>query len=390
LAPGDFAREPFPRAEYASRLERARAALAERGMSAMVLTSQRNFEYFTGYRTPAWFIKSRPLIAVVPASGPLFVVASEAHATEIEAEGLVETLVAYTGFEPTATEALVQGLDQHGLRHETLGFELGHEQRLGIPAREFQRLCSALEGSRITDAADVIWRLRMTKSVREIAYLREAGRITGEAYARLLPRLQAGWTLADVYREFGEALLDLGSDGAEYLTMTGGPGHYELHNSWPGERALVAGELFWMDVAAPYRAYFADYTRCASVGLAQQVQVETYRRVHDILDRALDAVHGGVEVGTIMAAAQASAAEHGLTITVSSRIGHGVGLDLTEPPSISHGGREVLLPGMVIAVEPGVVTDHGFYHLEENVVVLRDGFAFLSEPMPACLPEAGR
>ena len=45
---------------------------------------------------------------------------------------------------------------------------------------------------------------------------------------------------------------------------------------------------------------------------------------------------------------------------------------------------------MVIAVEPGVITDHGFYHLEENVVVLANGYAFMSEPMPETLPEAGQ
>ena len=232
--------------------------------------------------------------------------------------------------------------------------------------------------------------VEFTKSRHEIAYLREAGRITGAAYASLLPALREGWTQLDVYRAFGRSLLEFGGDGPEYLTMSGGPGHYDLHNSWPGERAFVADELFWMDVAAPYRAYFADYTRCASIGPGLPVQHDTYRQVHEILDFALDAVRAGVEASAVMAAAQDAAGRCGLTITVSSRIGHGVGLDLTEPPSLTHDATDVLLPGMVIAVEPGVITDHGFYHLEENVVVLANGYAFMSEPMPETLPEAGQ
>ena len=90
-----------------------------------------------------------------------------------------------------------------------------------------------------------------------------------------------------------------------------------------------------MDVAAPYRAYFADYTRCASIGPGLPVQHDTYRQVHEILDFALDAVRAGVEASAVMAAAQDAAGRCGLTITVSSRIGHGVGLDLTEPPSLT-------------------------------------------------------
>lgn len=390
FAPGNLASEPFPAAEFQARWKRAQALLPDAGLDALVLTSQRNFEYFTGFRTPAWYIKSRPLFVVVPSSGPPFAVASEAHAIEIEAEGIVDSLVAYAGFEEAATSALIDGLTHNGLARGRLGFELGHEQRLGIPVREFERLSRALPGAHIADGTETIWHCRMTKSRHEIAYLREAGRITGAAYSGLLSVLREGWTQRDVYREFGRLLLFFGGDGPEYLTMSGGPGHYDLHNSWPGERAFVADELFWMDVAAPYRAYFADYTRCASIGQGLAVQRKTYRQVHEILEYALDTVRAGVEASAVMAAAQAAAGRLGLTITVSSRIGHGVGLDLTEPPSLSHDATDVLMPGMVIAVEPGVITDHGFYHLEENVVVLADGFAYMSEPMPETLPEAGQ
>jgi len=389
FAPGELASLPFATGEYHSRWKRARAILLQEGIDALVLSSQRNFEYIVGYRTPAWYIKSRPLIVVVPSSGAPFVVASEAHAAEIQAEGVVDSLIAYVGFEEAATDGLIQGLAERGLGRGALGFELGHEQRLGLPFQQFQRLRDVLSDARIIDATSVIWQLRLIKSQHEVAYLREAGRITGAAYTNLLSSLREGWTQWDVYREFGRSLLAHGGDGPEYLTMTGGPGHYDLRNSWPGERAFVADELFWMDVAAPYRAYFADYTRCASVGRGLSVQRQTYLQVHEILDHALDAVRAGVEASAIMAAAQEAAQRRNLTITVSSRIGHGVGLDLTEPPSLTQDATDVLVPGMVIAVEPGVITDHGFFHLEENVVVLANGYAFLSEPMPQTLPEVG-
>ena len=146
FAPGDLAGVPFPTSEYEARWSRAQSLLLDAGLDALVLTSQRNFEYFTGYRTPAWYIKSRPLIIVVPASGLPFVVASEAHAVEVDAENIIHSLVAYSGFEDAATSALIRGLTERGLARGRLGFELGHEQRLGVPPHEFERLSRALPG----------------------------------------------------------------------------------------------------------------------------------------------------------------------------------------------------------------------------------------------------
>lgn len=380
---------PFPPSEYQSRWSHLQAELTKERLDAGIFTSQRNFEYLAGYRTPGWLIKSRPLIIVVPAKGDPFAVGSTAHAAEMDMLGVVPLVLSYNGFEPEATDALLQGLNQLHLQHSTLGVEAGHEQRLGIPLDEFNRMRAALPKAQIRDGGAAIWRTRMRKSAAEIKYLREAGRITGAAYAQVLPLIRPGWTPSRVYSEIGRVLMELGAEGPAYITMTGGPDRYDLHNSWPSGRPLDTGELLWIDVGTTVAAYFSDYSRCAFLGTPSTIHRTTYAIVLELLDRSLQSVHAGAAASEVMAAADSAATKAGLKITVSTRIGHGIGLDMTEPPSLTSNSNFILEPGMALAVEPGVLTPHGFYHLEENIVVRERGYDFLSEPMPRELPVAG-
>jgi Xaa-Pro dipeptidase len=307
---------------------------------------------------------------------------------ELEAEGLIDDVYAYDGFEAEATAALLAALRDRGLAGARLGIEAGPEQRLGIPLDQFRRLKSAFPGQRLPDGSGVIWRARMIKSEAEIERLREAGRIAGEAYARLLSRLAAGWTEQRVYQEISTAVLELGGESPGYVTLTAGRGGYHRHNGWPRDRRLEAGELFWMDLGATFHGYFSDYTRCASIGSPTPAQRDAYRLALEMLDAALAVVRSGAETGEPVAAAAAAARRAGAQLRVASRIGHGIGLDITEPPSLAEGAGR-LEEGMVLAVEPGVLTDHGWYHLEENVVVRGQRCEFLSARMPRELPVAG-
>lgn len=380
---------PLAAAEYADRWRRLQRGMAEVSLDALLVTSQTNFEYLAGYRTPAWIIRARPQVVVVPATGdPIGVVAST-HAVELEGEGILHRLRPYNGFEREATDQLIATVKEEGLASGRIGVESGAEQRLGIPLDEFTRLRDALPGATFRDGGEVLWRARMLKSEGEIARLREAGRIAGEVYEGLLPRIRPGWTERQVYREIVVGTVERGGDAPTYVTMTAGPGGYHRHNAWPRDRAFAPRELFWVDLGATFQGYYSDYTRCAALGEASSGQRDAYRLALEMLDEAVEAVRGGVETRSVLRAAAGAAARSGATLRVASRIGHGLGLDLTEPPSLAEDDTTVLEPGMVLAVEPGVLTEEGWFHLEENVVVREGGRELLSARMPRELPVAG-
>jgi Xaa-Pro dipeptidase len=358
------------------------------GLDALLITSQANFTYVTGYRTPSWLIKSRPLMALVPSTGAPIAILSATHAGDLEASGPPLRLHTYSGFEEEATDGLIGLLQTERLTSARIGIESGREQRLGMPLIEFGRLTQELERAELRDAASALWKVRMIKSDNEISRLRTAGQIAGEMYESLLRELQPGWTEKDVYRYIAVATLERGGDAPGYVTITAGPGGYHRSNAWPRERRIERGELFWVDVAATFDGYYSDYTRCAAIGSASAAQRDAYQLVLEMLDGAVAAVRPGAEPRAIMAAASKAGERKGMNLRVASRVGHGVGLDLTEPPSLSAEDRTPLVPGMVLAVEPGMLAEHGWYHLEENVLVTGQGCELLSAPQPRELPVA--
>lgn len=379
---------PFPLAEYRGRWRRLQEAMATSGLDAILITAQTNFQYVTGYRTPAWAIRSRPLMAILRAHGDPVAVVSTTHAVELEAERVVRDLRAYEGFEEDAANRLVATIREEGLDRAKWGVEEGLEQRLGLPLQRWVDVCRALPEAQFEDGSAVLWQARMIKSEAEIVRLRAAGRIGGDAYASLLAQIRPGWTERRVYEEITTNIVRLGGEAPSYVTMTAGPGGYNRHNGWPRARAFEPGELFWMDLGATVQGYFCDYTRCAAIGWATPEQRHTYDLVLAMLDEALLTIRAGANAGAPVRAADAAARRAGARLRMASRIGHGLGLDMTEPPSLSLSEGSPLATGMVVAVEPGILTEHGWYHLEENVVVREDGYELLSTPMPRGLPVA--
>jgi Xaa-Pro aminopeptidase len=144
-----------------------------------------------------------------------------------------------------------------------------------------------------------------------------------------------------------------------------------------------------MDGGCIHRSYFSDYTRCAAVAKASLTQRETYQRVLEVLDRMLEVVRTGTAASAVFATARDAAARIGLDPAIPTRVGHGIGLDLTEPPSLAADASTVMEEGMALAVEVGVLTDEGWFHLEENVVVRGTGCEFLSQRTPRELPVVG-
>ena len=374
--------DPFPHGEFTNRWGSLQRAMKKAALDALLATSRSNFEYITGYRTPSWLIKSRPLMVILPVEGDPTVVVSSTHALDVAGAGIVRDIREFGGFERAATESLIATLRDKGLASARLGIESGQEQRLGMPLEEFRRLENECPKAVMSDAGQVFWEARIRKSELEIGRARTAGKIAGRVYESLMSDLGPGWSEAQVYRQIVAGTVELGGEAPGYVTMTGGPSAYGQHNTWPGQRSFEPGELFWVDVAGTFGGYYSDYTRCAAVGHASQEQHEAYALVLEMLDAALSVIKSGARVSSIFEAARSAAARKGASLRVASRIGHGVGLDLTEPPSLTSQEDSVLEASMILAVEPGMLTAHGWYHLEENVAVTDGGYELLSAPQP--------
>src|SRR5688572_9764041 len=148
----------FPAEEFVRRYERLRDELERIGADAILVTSEANFNYFTGYiAAHPWVSYSRNLIAILPREGEPVMVIPEFLSEDARRQSWIEQVYPSTDVGEAPVGTIAQALRDLGLENASIGAELGYEQRLGISYRDFERLREALPNARFVDAAAAIW-----------------------------------------------------------------------------------------------------------------------------------------------------------------------------------------------------------------------------------------
>ncbi len=364
----------FTAADYRGRLGRAQALMAEAGLGALLLTTEPDIRYFTGFLTRFWESPTRPWFLVVPVAGePVAVIPAIGRA-------LMET----TWIEDIRCwPAPAPGDDGVSLLAETIGevapegligTPSGHGTHLRMPLADFGRLCALVGVERMAEGAGVMRDLRMVKSEVEIAAIRTACAVAGRAFARVGEVAGEGVPLARVFRDFQRLCLEEGADWVPYLAGGAGPLGYADVISPATDAPLARGDVLMLDTGLVVGGYYCDFDRNYAVGTpAPQVEAAW--------DSLLQATEAGVQAATPGARAcdVFAAMDRIVGGSETGRLGHGLGMQLTEWPSLTAADRTVLRPGMVLALEPSVgVPGGGLLVHEENLVLRDDGAEILS------------
>lgn len=372
---------PFPREEYAARVERVRADMARQGMDGLLLTSGPNLTYLSGYPSPVR-AAARPFIFILPQAGePIFIVHT---GRELEARGYswIGEIRAFHTLSQAPLAEILSALSDAGLTAGRIGAELGPDTSLDIPVADFLALQNQLPNVEFVDAGAVMWPVRYRKSDAEIAYIRRACAITTDAFAHMFATGREGMTEADMARLMAESSLAAGGSNP-WSIITCGEGSYDLASKLPSSRRLEAGDFFWMDAGCSVGGYWSDFGRAGVVGGPSQQQIDAQQRIHEITMLGVEIMRPGITTGDIARRCNEAMARLDFPITTSisdlaARVGHGLGMVGTELPHVAEDDETVLEPGMVLTVEPGVGTTFGTFHVEENVLVTASGFEILS------------
>ena len=372
----------FPRAEYEVRWRRARELMGRAGLDALLVTSEANYRYLSGHHSAFWLSKARPMMLLLPREPPPILFLTTNQLPQAAFMSPVQDIRSWDGFMAEAIPVLADAIREAGLGRGRIGAELGFKQRLGIPVTEFQRLQALLHEAAFVDAAEVLWRLRRVKSPAEVGCLREAARITGEAYQAMFDTVRPGMTEREAHRTFLVELFRRGAERPGYIPITSGAGHYHRRTGGPTDRRLEPGDRLWLDGGCSFQGYWADFSRTVAVGRCTAAQAAAYREVRAVTHGCLEEARPGRPIAALALRAQREFERRGFPWGAVSRVGHGIGLDLTEPPSIRADVDEPLQPGMVLTIEPTVVADHGLYQLEEIYAVTEAGHELLTAPAP--------
>jgi Xaa-Pro aminopeptidase len=371
----------IPKEEYPQRLERLRRLMRHAGMEAVFLGTGNNLAYFSAYPSPARSV-ARPFFVLLPLAGDPVFFSHSGHRAEAVRFSWIGDVREYSELSRVPSELIRDAMRERGIFGKTVGMELGFEQAMDISWLEFQRFQSTLGITKLVDASTALWRLRMVKSAREITCIRKACEITSEAYRICFLTAREGMQEQEVFRATYNHLQSE-SMGDVFLAITSGDGNYDLVTKPPESRPLCKGDFVWLDAGCTVSGYWSDFSRAGVVGEPSPEQQHAQETIHQITTEAVNMVRPGVAASALAKFCYQRLSELDFPITSSittlaGRVGHGVGLNMTEPPHISGRNHTALAPGMVITIEPGVATSYGTFHVEENVLVTEDGFEVLS------------
>jgi Xaa-Pro aminopeptidase len=368
----------FPRGEYQARLEKLRSLLDQRNIDGLLVSWDTNIRYYTGFRhTTAHISQARVNTALLTRVGDPVLFVHVFLALDARVSAWFKDVRSFNQLFGPPIDDIAAEIRARAIR--TLAAELGPETRLGMPMNDFLAIRERVPGIEWVDGSGIIWEQRMRKSPAELNCVRKAGYATARGYEVGLPQVRAGMTEREVARLLQRAMFEAGAEQIAFILVTSGEGNYGRISGAGTDRRVQKGEMVWVDMGARYNDYCADFTRAGVIGGPTDQQKRRQELVNAATEAGIRAAGPGVPVAEVANACQKEIKRRAAEITfVAGRIGHGVGMNITEPPHVATYDPTVLEPGMVITVEPGIVERYGTFHVEQNLIITEQGVEITS------------
>ncbi|ETX08850.1 MAG: hypothetical protein ETSY2_02985, partial [Candidatus Entotheonella gemina] len=272
-------------------------------------------------------------------------------------------------------------------RFGRLGVPLGPESVVRMPMYDFQTLATRLHPFDITDAAELMHQLRYVKSEAEIEKIRYVCELTSDAFEALPQTLTIGQSERETCQRFRIDLLNRAADNSPYLIAGSGPGGYDTMIMGPTDRVLSDGDVLIIDTGTTFDGYFCDFDRNFAFGRVTDAARSAYEVVYRATDAGFAATHPGATTADVWAAMWAVLEQGGALGNSVGRMGHGLGMQLTEWPSNKPDDHTRLEVGVVLTLEPGMEFSPGkcMVH-EEDIVITESGAQWLSRRAPEEMP----
>jgi len=355
---------PTHASELLARRRRLAEALAARGAGAMLVSAPPNVRYLSG------FTGDNAVLLVLPGQAVLF----------------------------TDPRYSIQAAQQVSCRVKICKGPL--VEGVAAAVRKLGRVRIAYEPSRLTCAAfnalesrlpmkaslepvqSLVEELRMVKSPSELALIRRSVFLNSRAFSLAVARVRPGMTERDLAAEIEYRMRRLGAEKPSFDTIVAAGRRSALPHAQPTTAPLRTGQLVVIDMGAFVDGYASDMTRMLFLGTPGARVKKVYAAVLEAQLAAIDAVRPGVFACKVDSAARRVLRAHGFERAFVHSTGHGLGLEIHEPPRLGKRDKTILQPGMAITVEPGVYLENfGGIRIEDTVEVTKTGCHILT-PTP--------
>ncbi|OXS60298.1 peptidase M24 family protein [Cohnella sp. CIP 111063] len=349
------------------RIRQLQTYMDRHSLDAMLITSPKHVYYLTGFATNP----HERLLALVLPRGE-------------EARLLVPALD-YEAAQAASSVASIHTHQDTDNAYEILGrllpsgmAALGVEKD-DLNVNRFEAVSAVASASSYVDIGLPLREMRAVKIPEEVERMKRAVRLVEDVLRAGVSLVKPGVTEIELVAELEYRMKKLGADGPSFDTMVlTGPKTALPHGS-PDERKVAEGELILFDLGVYADGYASDITRTFAVGEVS----DELRRIYDaVLQgnlRAIEAIRPGVSLGSLDRAARDTIAAAGYGPYFNHRLGHGLGMDVHEYPSIHGKNEDAAIEGMTFTVEPGVyVPGVGGVRIEDDVLVTAGGVEVLT------------
>jgi Xaa-Pro dipeptidase len=356
---------------HRERLDKLTQLILANGLDGMALVPGPNMAYFSGIDS---HLSERPILLFILADDEPAIIIPSLEAMKAEAAGIAADHIFAWSDEEGFRGAFQQACARLELSDCLLGVEAYHMRIL-----ESETLHRYAPGLQTSHADDIIAQIRMVKDDSEIAAMKRAVAVAEAAMKALLPQIKAGQTEKQVAAMLTRLLLEGGADSIAFgPIVSAGPNSASPHAT-PTERPLQNGDLLVIDWGVYVDGYPSDITRTFAVGAVDEELAHIHQIVRQANKAGKAAAHPGAAGQDVDRAARAVIETAGYGQYFIHRTGHGLGLEVHEPPNMVEGNTEPLLVGNVFTVEPGIyLPQRGGVRIEDNLLITPDGHRSLT------------
>lgn len=353
-------RQPPRSSDHARRIARLQEGLKKQRLDAMLVFDRHNTFYLTGLRCTLSFLFVTPREAMLLVDGR-YIESARAAVTHCDVRLMTDQARDFAAW-------------HKAIRPRTIGFE-------GSTAwHALQKWRSLLPDPEWRECGDLILEQRRIKSPAEAKLVETSARLNDAVYAKALAAVRAGATELDLRNVILSEAYAAGAEGLSFDSIVASDAMSARPHYSPGPRPLQAGQLLLIDMGMLLGGYCSDMTRVVGVGRKPNAKLmKAYEATLKAEVAALDAVGPGVACADLDRIARESLKRAKLDRYFTHGLGHGVGLEIHEAPTLNARSKDVLRPGMVITIEPGVyLPGLGGIRIEDLVLVTRTGHKVLS------------
>ena len=378
----------FSQSEFEHRAQKAQRVMNEEKLDAILLTTEPNVRYFSGFLTQFWQSPTRPWFLIVPREGELIAVIPEIGRAGMESTWVNDIRTWGSPCpEDDGITLLAQAISEVTERFGRIGMTLGQESHLRMPANNFKQMTEKISPTEIVDVALHLHSLKKIKSEAEIQKIEHICQITSGAFENLPSQIRIGETQRQICLKLRQDILKRGGDNSPYLIAGSGSGGYDNIIMGPTESVLENGHVLIIDTGSTFDGYFCDFDRNFAFGNLPEEARRAYETVYRATDVGIESARPGKTTTDVWQAMWSVLEKGGALGNSVGRMGHGLGMELTEWPSVMPGDDTLLEPGMVLTIEPGMSFAPGkeMVH-EENILITEEGARILTRRAPAEMP----